>query len=68
MIQTLFGSLEQPEKKQSIFVRMKERMQEGLTRTRESLTERIDDSGVLTGNGSAWKNLSILFGSSRRYS
>ena len=43
MIQTLFGSLEQPEKKQSVFGRMKERMQEGLTRTRESLTERIDD-------------------------
>ncbi len=43
MIQTLFGSLEQPEKKQSVFGRIKERMQEGLTRTRESLTERIDD-------------------------
>ena len=43
MIQTLFGSLEQPEKKQSIFGRVKERMQEGLTRTRENLTERIDD-------------------------
>src|SRR6266508_1889978 len=43
MIQTLFGSLEQPEKKQSVFGRVKERMQEGLTRTRENLTERIDD-------------------------
>jgi fused signal recognition particle receptor len=38
MIQTLFGSLEE-EKKPSIFQRMKE----AVTRTRESLTERIED-------------------------
>ena len=40
MIQTLFGSLNEPEKK-SIF----DRMREAVTRTRESLGERID--GVL---------------------
>jgi fused signal recognition particle receptor len=38
MIQTLFGSLEE-DKKPSIFQRMKE----AVTRTRESLTERIED-------------------------
>ncbi len=38
MIQTLFGSLEE-EKKPSVFQRMKE----AVTRTRESLTERIED-------------------------
>jgi len=37
MIQTLFGSLEEPEKK-SIF----ERMRQAVTRTRDSLGERID--------------------------
>jgi fused signal recognition particle receptor len=39
MIQTLFGSLEE-EKKPNIFQRMKE----AVTRTRESLTERIEDA------------------------
>ncbi len=40
MIQTLFGSLNQPEeKKASLFDRMKQ----AVTRTRENLTERIDD-------------------------
>ncbi len=40
MIQTLFGSLNQPEeKKASLF----ERMKQAVTRTRENLTERIDD-------------------------
>lgn len=37
MIQTLFGSLEEPEKK-SIFGRMKE----AVSRTRESLADRLD--------------------------
>jgi fused signal recognition particle receptor len=39
MIQTLFGSLEQPEKKTSLF----ERMKQAVTRTRENLAERIED-------------------------
>jgi fused signal recognition particle receptor len=39
MIQTLFGSLEE-DKKPSVFQRMKE----AVTRTRESLTERIEDA------------------------
>jgi len=39
MIQTLFGSLEPQEKKTSLFDRMKE----AVTRTRESLSERIED-------------------------
>jgi fused signal recognition particle receptor len=39
MIQTLFGSLEQPEKKPSLF----ERMKQAVTRTRENLAERIED-------------------------
>ena len=39
MIQTLFGSLEPQEQKTSLFDRMKE----AVTRTRESLSERIDD-------------------------
>jgi fused signal recognition particle receptor len=39
MIQTLFGSLEQPEKKPSLF----ERMKQAVTRTRENLAERIDE-------------------------
>ena len=39
MIQTLFGSLEQPEKKASLF----ERMKQAVTRTRENLADRIDD-------------------------
>jgi fused signal recognition particle receptor len=40
MIQTLFGSLNQPEeKKSSLF----ERMKQAVTRTRENLTERLDD-------------------------
>lgn len=39
MIQTLFGSLEPQEKKTGLFDRMKE----AVTRTRESLSERIDD-------------------------
>jgi len=43
MIQTLFGSLEQPEKK-SIFDRMKE----AVSRTRETLAERIEDIVALT--------------------
>ena len=43
MIQTLFGSLEEPEKK-SIFGRMKE----AVSRTRESLNERIDSIVSLT--------------------
>ena len=43
MIQTLFGSLEEPEKK-SIFGRMKE----AVSRTRESLNERIDSIVALT--------------------
>jgi fused signal recognition particle receptor len=43
MIQTLFGSLEEPEKK-SIFDRMKE----AVSRTRETLSERIEDIVALT--------------------
>jgi fused signal recognition particle receptor len=43
MIQTLFGSLEEPEKK-NIFNRMKE----AVSRTRESLAERIEDVVALT--------------------
>jgi len=43
MIQTLFGSLEQPEKK-SIFDRMKE----AVSRTRETLAVRIEDIVALT--------------------
>jgi fused signal recognition particle receptor len=43
MIQTLFGSLEEPEKK-SIFSRMKE----AVSRTRETLTERIEDIVAIT--------------------
>jgi fused signal recognition particle receptor len=43
MIQTLFGSLEQPEKK-SIFDRMKQ----AVSRTRETLSERIEDIVALT--------------------
>jgi fused signal recognition particle receptor len=43
MIQTLFGSLEEPEKK-SIFGRMKE----AVSRTRETLSERIEDVVALT--------------------
>jgi fused signal recognition particle receptor len=43
MIQTLFGSLEEPEKK-SIFGRMKE----AVSRTRETLAERIEDIVALT--------------------
>jgi len=40
MIQTLFGSLDRPEeKKASLF----ERMKQAVTRTRENLTERIDE-------------------------
>ena len=39
MIQTLFGSLNEPEKKASLFDRMKQ----AVTRTRENLTERIDE-------------------------
>jgi fused signal recognition particle receptor len=40
MIQTLFGSLDQPEeKKQSLF----ERMKQAVTRTRENLSERIEE-------------------------
>jgi fused signal recognition particle receptor len=40
MIQTLFGSLDQPEeKKSSLF----ERMKQAVTRTRENLTERIEE-------------------------
>jgi fused signal recognition particle receptor len=40
MIQTLFGSLDQPEeKKTSLF----ERMKQAVTRTRENLTERIEE-------------------------
>lgn len=39
MIQTLFGSLDQPEKKASIFDRMKQ----AVTKTRENLAERIED-------------------------
>jgi fused signal recognition particle receptor len=39
MIQTLFGSLDQPEKKTSLF----ERMKQAVTRTRENLTERLDE-------------------------
>jgi fused signal recognition particle receptor len=40
MIQTLFGSLDQPEeKKASLF----ERMKQAVTRTRENLAERIDE-------------------------
>ena len=38
MIQTLFGSLDQPEEKSFI-----DRMKEAVTRTRESLAERIDE-------------------------
>ena len=43
MIQTLFGSLEEPEKK-SLFGRMKE----AVTRTRETLAVRIEDIVALT--------------------
>jgi fused signal recognition particle receptor len=43
MIQTLFGSLEEPEKK-SIF----NRMREAVSRTRETLTERIEDIVAIT--------------------
>jgi fused signal recognition particle receptor len=43
MIQTLFGSLEEPEKK-SIFGRMRE----AVSRTRETLAERIEDVVALT--------------------
>jgi fused signal recognition particle receptor len=43
MIQTLFGSLEEPEKK-SIFGRMKE----AVSRTRETLADRIEDIVALT--------------------
>ncbi|MFZ0630549.1 MAG: signal recognition particle-docking protein FtsY [Acidobacteriaceae bacterium] len=43
MIQTLFGSLEQPEKK-GVF----ERMREAVSRTRDSLGERIDGVLALT--------------------
>src|SRR3984885_1208714 len=43
MIQTLFGSLEEPEKK-SIFGRMKE----AVSRTRETLSDRIEDIVALT--------------------
>src|SRR5579862_7669424 len=43
MIQTLFGSLEEPEKK-SIFGRMKE----AVSRTRESLANRLDTLVALT--------------------
>jgi fused signal recognition particle receptor len=43
MIQTLFGSLEEPEKK-SIFDRMKQ----AVSRTRETLAERIEDIVALT--------------------
>lgn len=39
MIQTLFGSLDEPEKKPSFLDRMKQ----AVTRTRENLAERIDD-------------------------
>jgi len=39
MIQTLFGSLDQPEKKASLFDRMKQ----AVTKTRENLAERIED-------------------------
>jgi len=39
MIQTLFGSLEPEEKKTSLF----ERMKQAVTRTRENLTERIEE-------------------------
>jgi fused signal recognition particle receptor len=40
MIQTLFGSLDQPEeKKSSLF----ERMKQAVTRTRENLTERLEE-------------------------
>src|SRR5512146_3563202 len=38
MIQTLFGSLDQPEEKSFI-----DRMKEAVTRTRESLAERIEE-------------------------
>jgi len=40
MIQTLFGSLEEEKKPTGLFQRMKE----AVTRTRESLTERIEDA------------------------
>ncbi len=43
MIQTLFGSLEQPEKK-SVF----ERMREAVSRTRDNLGERIDSVLAMT--------------------
>ena len=43
MIQTLFGSLDEPEKK-SIFGRMKE----AVSRTRETLADRIEDIVALT--------------------
>jgi fused signal recognition particle receptor len=39
MIQTLFGSLDQPEKKSSLF----ERMKQAVSRTRENFTERLDE-------------------------
>jgi fused signal recognition particle receptor len=40
MIQTLFGSLNQPEEKKSSLL---ERMKQAVTRTRENLTERIEE-------------------------
>ncbi len=40
MIQTLFGSLNQPEEKKASLL---DRMKQAVTRTRENLTERIDD-------------------------
>jgi fused signal recognition particle receptor len=43
MIQTLFGSLDQPEKKTSLFGDIKERMKQAVTRTRENLTERLEE-------------------------
>jgi fused signal recognition particle receptor len=39
MIQTLFGSLDQPEEKSSLF----ERMKQAVSRTRENFTERLDE-------------------------
>ena len=38
MIQTLFGSLDQPEEKSFL-----DRMKQAVTKTRESLAERIDE-------------------------
>ena len=43
MIQTLFGSLDQPEKR-SVF----DRMRDAVTRTRETLNERIESVVALT--------------------